>query len=106
MARAKRPTTIPLSNRGLVTNVFAILGLRSLYFVLANAIGYFRFLKIGLSVVLIFVGLKMLLPFFHEKFDLLDAVKISTQQSLLVIAGIILASILCSVIAEWREKQK
>ncbi|NBV21722.1 MAG: TerC family protein [Proteobacteria bacterium] len=43
------------------SNIFAILGLRSLYVVLAGAIGYFRLLKIGLSVVLIFIGVKMLL---------------------------------------------
>ena len=43
------------------SNVFAILGLRSLYFLLAGVIDKFHFLKIGLSVVLVFVGLKMLL---------------------------------------------
>jgi tellurite resistance protein TerC len=43
------------------SNVFAILGLRSLYFILAGAIGFFRFLKTGLSVVLVFIGAKMLL---------------------------------------------
>src|SRR5205085_7963342 len=48
------------------SNVFAILGLRSLYFVLAGAIDYFRFLKVGLSVVLIFIGAKMLINYwFH-----------------------------------------
>src|SRR5947207_5519311 len=43
------------------SNVFAILGLRSLYFLLAGVIGKFRYLKLGLSLVLAFVGLKMLL---------------------------------------------
>ena len=43
------------------SNVFAILGLRSLYFLLAGALGYFRYLKIGLSVVLVFIGAKMLI---------------------------------------------
>lgn len=43
------------------SNVFAILGLRFLYFVLAGAVGMFRFLKHGLAVILTFVGLKMLL---------------------------------------------
>jgi tellurite resistance protein TerC len=43
------------------SNVFAILGLRSLYFLLAGAIDYFRYLKVGLSVVLVFIGVKMLL---------------------------------------------
>src|SRR5258705_10527230 len=41
------------------SNVFAILGLRSLYFVLAGAIDYFRYLKYGLSIVLIFIGVEM-----------------------------------------------
>ena len=40
------------------SNVFAILGLRSLFFLLAGALGYFRYLKIGLSVVLVFIGAK------------------------------------------------
>src|ERR1044071_6538733 len=43
------------------SNVFAILGLRSLYFVLAGAIDYFRYLQAGLSLVLVFIGAKMLL---------------------------------------------
>ncbi len=43
------------------SNVFAILGLRSLYFLLAGALGYFRYLKIGLSAVLVFIGVKMLI---------------------------------------------
>jgi tellurite resistance protein TerC len=43
------------------SNIFAILGLRALYFLLANLLGMFRYLHVGLAVVLIFVGLKMLL---------------------------------------------
>ena len=43
------------------SNVFAILGLRSLYFLLAGAIGYFRYLKYGLPLVLVFMGVEMLL---------------------------------------------
>ena len=43
------------------SNVFAILGLRSMYFVLAGAIGFFRYLKVGLSVMLVFIGVKMLI---------------------------------------------
>src|SRR6266542_4366642 len=48
------------------SNVFAILGLRSLYFVLANAIGYFRFLKYGLAIVLVFIGVKMLIVHWYK----------------------------------------
>ncbi len=71
------------------SNVFAILGLRSLYFVLANAIGYFRFLKVGLSIVLVFIGGKMLLaPWWH----------IPTGASLLVVASIIVISMIVSIL--------
>lgn len=73
------------------SNVFAILGLRSLYFVLAGAIDYFRYLKVGLSLVLVFIGVKMLLAktSFH----------VSTTHSLYIVGGIILISIIGSVIA-------
>jgi tellurite resistance protein TerC len=80
------------------SNVFAILGLRSLYFVLAGAIEYFRFLKYGLSIVLIFIGVKMLAEYWH--------IKLSTGVSLGVVAGIILASIAFSIFAAKREKVK
>ena len=87
------------------SNVFAILGLRSLYFVLAGAIDYFRYLKIGLSVVLIFIGAKMLLEphagSAHQWFQ----VEIPTAVSLLVIAGILTTAILASVVAAKREKK-
>lgn len=85
------------------SNVFAILGLRSLYFVLAGAIGYFRYLKVGLSVVLVFIGLKMLLPLVHEKFDFLDGFRMTTLQSLFVVAGIIILSIVASLVAARRQ---
>ena len=72
------------------SNVFAILGLRSLYFVLAGAIDYFRFLHVGLSVVLIFIGAKMLLM--KTRFH------IATSISLVIVGAIILVSILASII--------
>jgi tellurite resistance protein TerC len=71
------------------SNVFAILGLRSLYFVLANAIEYFRFLKFGLSIVLVFIGVKMLIVHWF---------KIPTNIALCVVAGIIAGSILISIL--------
>lgn len=84
-------------------NVFAILGLRSLYFVLVGAINYFRHLKTGLSAVLVFVGLKMLLdPHGHE--PKWFQIEIPTGVSLLVVAGIFLISIALSVTAARREK--
>jgi tellurite resistance protein TerC len=86
------------------SNMFAILGLRSLYFVLVGAIGYFRYLNVGLSVVLIFIGAKMLLdPHSHEpKWFQVD---IPTSVSLMVVASIILLSIIVSIIAAWLKKE-
>jgi len=86
------------------SNVFAILGLRSLYFVLAGAIEYCRYLKVGLSLVLVFIGGKMLLdPHGHPAkwFQM----NIPTAISLLVVAVIILTSIALSVTAAQREKR-
>ncbi|MEO7297226.1 MAG: TerC family protein [Verrucomicrobiota bacterium] len=79
------------------SNVFAILGLRSLYFVLANAIGYFRFLKIGLSFVLVFIGGKMLLAKYFF---------IPTTISLCVVGVIIIAAVLSSIVIGRRDKDK
>ncbi|MEO7329091.1 MAG: TerC family protein [Minicystis sp.] len=70
------------------SNVFAILGLRAMYFLLAGVIQKFHLLKVGLSAVLIFVGVKMLL---------VDLVKIPSGVSLGVIAGILGASIALSL---------
>ena len=67
------------------SNVFAILGLRSLYFVLAGAINYFRYLKVGLAIVLVFIGIKMLID--NTRFE------ISTTVSLIIVGSILLISI-------------
>jgi tellurite resistance protein TerC len=88
------------------SNVFAILGLRSLYFVLAGAIGYFRYLKYGLSVVLIFIGAEMLLDPHTNPNPKWFQVDVPTSVSLIVVAVIILISILASVVATRREKQR
>ena len=79
------------------SNVFAILGLRSMYFALAGAVEYFRYLKIGLSVVLIFIGVKMLIAdWFH----------INTAISLGVVVVILGTSVLASLINRWAQKSK
>ncbi len=75
------------------SNAFAILGLRSLYFLLADAADRFRYLKLGLSGVLIFVGAKMLLT---------ELVKIPPVISLVVIIGILVGSIVASLLADHR----
>jgi tellurite resistance protein TerC len=77
------------------SNVCAILGLRSLYFVLAGAIGYFRYLKVGLSLVLCFIGTKMLLGAWD--------IDLPTSMSLAVVTSIILTSIVFSVMVARRE---
>jgi tellurite resistance protein TerC len=88
------------------SNVFAILGLRTLYFVLAGAISYFRYLKTGLSIVLMFIGVKMLLDPHEGVPPLWFQVEIPISVSLLVVAAIILVSIVLSVTAVYREKRE
>ncbi len=87
------------------SNVFAILGLRSLYFLLAGAIGYFRYLKYGLPAVLVFMGVEMLLDP-HGRTPRCFQVEIPTSVSLLVVASILLISIVLSVIAAHREAKR
>ena len=72
------------------SNVFAILGLRAFYFLLAGVMPYFRYLNIGLSLVLMFIGAKML----AEKW-----VKISTGVSLAVVGGLLGISVAVSLLA-------
>ena len=71
------------------SNIFAILGLRSLFFLLAGAVEKFSYLKVGLSGVLIFVGAKM---------ALVDFVKIPPAVSLAIIGAMLVASIVASLI--------
>ncbi len=77
------------------SNVFAILGLRALYFLLAGVMDMFRYLKYGLALVLAFVGVKMLLG--HSEY------KIPINVSLGVIAAILAISVLTSVFVARRE---
>lgn len=86
------------------SNIFAILGLRSLYFVLAEAIGMFRYLKLGLSFVLVFIGVKMLIDP-HDADPKWFQYKIATNLSLVVIAGIIISSILVSMLLPRTETE-
>ncbi len=77
------------------SNIFAILGLRSLYFALAGILHYFRFLHYGLAVVLVFVGVKMLISEFY---------KVPILASLGVIGVVILVSIIASIIFPSEKK--
>ena len=87
------------------SNVFAILGLRSMYFMLAEAIEYFRYLNVGLSSVLVFIGIKMLLDP-HKNEPKWFQVALPTSVSLMVVAAILSISIALSVTAAHREKAK
>ena len=71
------------------SNIFAILGLRSLFFALASLLDLFEYLHYGISCVLVFVGVKMILSHYHP---------IRTEISLAVIATILLVAIMASML--------
>ncbi|MCS7230002.1 MAG: TerC family protein [Candidatus Kryptonium sp.] len=71
------------------SNIFAILGLRALYFAIAGFVKLFRYFKYGLSIVLVFIGIKMLISDFY---------KIPTVIALITVFSIITISILASII--------
>jgi tellurite resistance protein TerC len=77
------------------SNIFAILGLRSLYFAVSGIMSYFRYLKAGLAIVLAFVGFKMLASYIHFEIPILI--------SLAIIVSILLISIIASVIVKKKE---
>ena len=91
----------------LTSNIFAILGLRALYFALAAIAQYFKYLKYGLGIILIFVGLKMLLTMngyvngLASRMGLsvnMPHIEVPTPVSLAVIFGVLLLSMLFSVL--------
>ena len=99
----------------LTSNIFAILGLRALYFALAAVAKYFKLLKYGLGVILIFVGVKMLLAMNEYVnavaafvgFDIqMPHVEIPTLVSLAVIFGMLLLSMLLSVVFTDRKGER
>jgi tellurite resistance protein TerC len=75
------------------SNVFAILGLRSLYFVFANIIDKFYYLKIALAVILTFIGVKMVLT---------DLFHVPTWSSLVAIAVVLTVAIIASIVRAQR----
>jgi tellurite resistance protein TerC len=77
------------------SNIFAILGLRSLYFVVAGAMGSFRYLRTGLACVLVVIGLKMLAARWWQ---------VPTSLSLGVVLVIVAAAVVCSTLANRRDK--
>jgi tellurite resistance protein TerC len=86
----------------ITSNLFAILGLRSLFFALSGLLSFFRFLKYGISVILFFVGIKMLISGIYH---------IPVQASLVVILVILLISVVASLVIkevpdEIKEREK
>lgn len=81
------------------SNIFAILGLRSMFFLLVNIIHKFQYLKVGLSFLLVFIGLKMLLHNWLESFGF------TTVHSLIIILSILLLSIIASLIFPKKEEE-
>lgn len=91
------PAILAISHETFIvytSNIFAILGLRSLYFAVSGIMGYFRYLKTGLSFVLTFVGVKMLASFFHFEIPILV--------SLAIIIFILVTSVISSVLIRKR----
>ncbi len=94
------PAVFAISKSKLViytSNIFAVLGLRSLFFLLKGAVNKFSHLQQGIAIILVFIGIKMLIEFFH--------IKIPVYISLLVIVSCIVASILYSIGVANREEK-
>ena len=93
------PAVFAISQDRLViitSNIFAVMGLRAMFFLLKGMADKFDYLQEGISIVLIFIGLKMLLEIFH--------INVATQWSLVVIGSILLTSIVVSIF--WDKPRK
>ena len=82
-------------------NAFALLGLRALYFLLKGLLDKLVYLSLGLSFILMFIGVKLVMTYLHEQFD--NVPKIPTPVSLGVIAGILAIATVASVIKSRRD---
>lgn len=94
------PATLSVTKNAFIaytSNIFAILGLRSLYFAFAGVVQLFRFLSYALSVVLIFIGVKMLIEGWY---------KIPTSYSLAFVLGIIALSVVLSLVIPEKESKE
>jgi tellurite resistance protein TerC len=94
------PAVLAITKDGfiaLTSNIFAILGLRSLYFALSGIMQLFRYLKVGLAIILCFIGVKMLIEHW---------VHITTTVSLGVIGSVLTMSVLLSVLIKEKDVPK
>jgi len=82
-------------------NAFALLGLRALYFLLKGLLDKLIYLSLGLAVILMFIGVKLVLTYVHEIYD--PVPKISTGVSLSVVAAILIVSVVASLIKSRRD---
>lgn len=95
------PAVFAISQDRLViitSNIFAVMGLRAMFFLLKGMADKFDYLQEGISLVLIFIGAKMLIEIFH--------LKVPTQWSLAVIGSILLISIVISIFYDKPAKKK
>nr|MBC8343092.1 TerC/Alx family metal homeostasis membrane protein [Bacteroidota bacterium] len=81
------------------SNIFAILGLRSLFFLVMNIMNIFHYLKLGLSILLVFIGVKMLAHHW------LEHIGFTTAHSLYIVLGILSISILASVVFPVKKQE-
>ena len=99
-SRMKPPAVFAITRDTFIVyaaNAFSLLGLAALYFVLAGMVDRFRFLQPGLAIVLVFVGLKMTLS---------DLYSIPVYLSLLVIVGVLAASVVASLLRPERPARR
>ncbi|MFN8359875.1 MAG: TerC family protein [Candidatus Kapaibacterium sp.] len=92
------PAVLAVSNNPFIiytSNIFAILGLRTLYFALAGLVNVFHYLNLGMSVILIFIGVKMILSDFY---------KIPIGLALGVVVGILVISVAASLLMPKKEE--
>lgn len=82
-------------------NAFALLGLRALYFLLKGLLDKLIYLSLGLSIILMFIGVKLILTYLHEIF--VNIPKIPTIGSLIVIAGILIVSTVASLLKSKKD---
>lgn len=88
----------------VTSNIFAIMGLRSLYFALSGILPMFRYIKYALAIILAFIGTKMLI---NEGAAMLGwHVHISNMTSLVVVVGLLTLSIVASVVVERAQKRR
>lgn len=82
-------------------NAFALLGLRALYFLLKGLLDKLIYLSLGLAFILIFIGIKLVMIYFHELYDWVP--KISTDFSLIVIASILVIATVASLLKSKKD---